>query len=181
MPEKRWPHVRAGAIALVIAIGLVDGCPLPPPAYVLPWQKGYVDVLRPIQRTLLRPFTWVQRVFYVTQRWGLFQAAERDRYRLEIHGRVGETWALLSRVGDPDHSQYTSLLLDERVRGAWNPTDRAMRQYGVFTQWFLGRVLEEHPELDAARIWFERIVIENGEASNTGKYVMPIVRERGVR
>ncbi len=173
--------MRAGAIALVIAIGLVDGCPLPNPAYVLPWQKGYVDVLRPLQHTLLTPFAWVQRVFYVTQRWALFQAAERDRYRLEVHGRVGGTWALLSRARDPDHAEYTSLLLDERIRGAWNPTDRAMRQYGLFTQWFLARVLAEHPELDAARIWFERIEIERGVASSTGKYVMPIERERGAR
>ncbi len=181
MLPQRWPHVRAQAIALVIAIGLVDGCPLPSPAYVRPWQQGVVDVLRPLQRAVLRPFGWVQRVFYVTQRWALFQSAERDRYRLEVQGRIGSSWLLITRVADPDHDEYSSLLLDERIRGAWNPTDRAMVQYGLFSQWFLGRVLEDHPELDAARIWFERIAIERGEAHSTGKYVMPIERERGRR
>lgn len=166
-------------ISLVIAIGLVDGCPLPPPGYVASWQAPIVDFVRPIQIEVMRPFRWVQRALLVTQRWALFQVAERDRYRLELHGRTGGSWNLLFRAGDADHTAYAALLLDERVRGTWNPTDRAMRQYGAFSAWFLGHVLAEHPELDAARLWFERIEIEDGEARSTGKFVMPIVRERG--
>ncbi|MBL0219229.1 MAG: hypothetical protein IPQ07_35835 [Myxococcales bacterium] len=137
--------------------------------------------MRPIQIEVMRPFRWVQRALLVTQRWALFQVAERDRYRLELHGRSGGSWSLMFRAGDAEYTAYRSLLLDERVRGAWNPTDRAMRQYGVFSEWFLGHVLAEHPEIDAARLWFERIEIEDGEARSTGKFVMPIVRERGAK
>ena len=178
MPGKRWPHARAGLIALAIAIGLVDGCPLPPPAYVRPWQAPIVDVLRPIQREVLRPFRWVQRALLVTQRWALFQVADRDRYRLEVAGQRGGAWELLFRAGDPDHDAYATLLLDERVRGAWNPTDHAALQFLEFAPWFLGHVLAEHPELVAARLQFERIVIEDGEARGTGAYVMPVERRR---
>lgn len=170
--------MRAGAIALVIAIGLVDGCPLPPRAYVQPWQAPIVDVVRPLQRTLLWPFRWIQRGLAITQRWALFQVAPRDRYRLEVHGRRGTEWELLFRAGDPAHATYADLLLDERVRGAWNPEDRAARQLGTFAPWFLGHVLADHPELAAARLWFERIVIEDGTVHGTGLYVMPFERTR---
>ena len=53
MIRRRWPEVRAGLIALAIALGLVDGCPLPAPEHVLPWQAPIVDVVRPIQHAIL--------------------------------------------------------------------------------------------------------------------------------
>jgi hypothetical protein len=175
---KRWPQVRAGAIALAIVIGLIDGCPLPQPGYEAPWQQPIVDVVRPVQRALMRPFMWIQRALVVTQRWALFQIAPSERYRLEVHGKRGGAWELLFRAGDPDHDAYAALLLDERVRGAWNPTDRPPLQLRPFAQWFLGHVLAEHAELSAARLRFERVVLEDGEVRGTGAYVMPMERAR---
>ena len=181
MPGKRWPHARAGLIALAIAIGLVDGCPLPPPAYVAPWQEPIVDAVRPIQEAVMRPFAWIGRALQITQRWALFQAAARDRYRLEVRGRTGTRVDVMFRAGDAAHAAYDELLLDERIRGAWNPTDRPPLQYAAFAQWFLGRVLADHPALDAAELTFERIVITGGAIEGTGSYVWPIARSRGAR
>ena len=122
--------MRAIAITLVIAIGLVDGCPLPPAAYVEPWQVPIVDALRPIQEVVMRPFAWVTRALRFSQRWALFQVARRDRYRLELQGRAGGVWSVMFRAGDAEHTAYAELLLDERIRGAWNPMDRMVGQYG---------------------------------------------------
>lgn len=166
-------------IALALVVGLIDGCPLPPERYVRPWQQPIVDVVRPIQQALMRPFAWVTRVFRVTQRWALFQVAPRDRYRLELWGRHGDRWEVMFRAGDPEHTAYGSLLLDEHLRGAWNPTDRPPGQFGPFAHWFTGKVLDEHPELEAARLQFERIVIEDGTLTGTGAFVMRIERTRG--
>lgn len=177
---KRWPQLRGGLIALAITIGLVDGCPLPPPQYVAAWQRPIVDVVRPVQRAVMTPFRWITRVFLVTQRWALFQVAPRDRYRLEVEGRRGDDWQLVFRAGDPAHDEYAGLLLDERVRGAWNPLDRPAMQFGPFSDWFLGKVLADHPEYGAARLRFERIVLapEDGEVRGTGAFVMPMERSR---
>ena len=167
-------------IALAITVGLVDGCPLPPSEYAASWQRPIVDVVRPVQRALMTPFRWITRVFVVTQRWGLFQVAPRDRYRLDVEGRRGESWELVFRAGDPDHDAYAGLLLDERVRGAWNPTDRAAPQFGPFSDWFLGTVLADHPEYAAARLQLERVVLapEDGEVRGSGTFVMRQERVR---
>ncbi|MBA3463620.1 MAG: hypothetical protein H0T46_26925 [Deltaproteobacteria bacterium] len=178
MTGKRWPRIRAGAIALAIVVGLIEGCPLPEPGYEAPWQQPIVDVVRRVQRVVLRPFMWIQRTLVVTQRWALFQVAARERYRLELQGRRGGDWELMFRAGDPDHAAYAGLLLDERVRGAWNPTDRTPLQFGPFAQWFLGHVLAEDAELSAARIRFERVVLEDGDVRGTREYVMPMERAR---
>lgn len=182
MFRRRWPEVRAGLIALAIVLGLVDGCPLPSPQYVRPWQAPIVDVVRPIQHAILAPFRWITRHLRFSQRWALFQVAERDAHRLEIDGRVhGGPWQPLFRAGDPAHAAYADLLEQERVRGAWDPTDRPMSQYPALARWLTQRVLDDHPELQAVRLRFEKIVIDEGTVRGTGIYVYPFGRERGQR
>ncbi|MBL9013060.1 MAG: hypothetical protein JNL83_02725 [Myxococcales bacterium] len=177
---KRWPQVRAGLIALVLAVGLVDGCPLPVPPYDSELQREVVEAVRPVQHVVLTPFRWISRVFHVTQRWALFQVARRETFRLEVAGRRGDTWELLFRAGDGDHDTYRGLLLDARVRGAWYPADRAAHQFGPFSDWFLAKVLADHPEYAAARLQFERVVLEPAEGTvrGTGAFVMRMEKVR---
>ena len=173
MFRRRWPEVRAGLIALAIALGMIEGWPLPPPV---------ADVVRPLQNTILTPFRSVTRHLRFSQRWALFQVAQRDVHRLEIDGRVlGGPWQPMFRAGDPDHAEYANLLEQERVRGAWDPTDRPMFQYHPLARWLTQRVLDDHPELQAVRMRFEKIVIDEGTVRGTGIYVYPFGRERGTR
>ena len=175
-----WPQARAGLIALAIAVGLVEGCPLPPRQYASAWQLPIIDVVRPIQNVVLTPFRWITQVAYVSQRWSLFQVAPRNTFRLEVEGQRGDAWELVYRAGDADHDEYDDLLLDDRVRGAWYATERAARQFGPFSAWFLGKVLADHPEYGAARLRFERVVLvpEDGTIRGTGAFVMPMERRR---
>ena len=178
---KRWPQVRAGLIALALAIGLVDGCPLPAPPYDSELQQDITEAIRPVQRVVLTPVRWITRVFHVTQRWALFQVARRKTFRLEVFGRRGDTWELLFRAGDDDHQTYRGLLLESRVRGTWYPAEeRAPRQFGLFSDWFLAKVLADHPEYAAARLQFERVELEPGEGAvrGTGAFVMRMEKTR---
>jgi hypothetical protein len=177
-----WPEVRAGLIALAILLGMIEGCPLPTPGYVAPWQAPIVNVVRPIQKTVLTPVRWVTRWVRFSQRWALFQVASSDAHRLEIDGRVlGGPWQPLYRAGDPEHTAYAELLHQERVRGAWDPADRPMFQYPGLARWLTQRILDDRPELQAVRLRFEKIVIEDGTLRGTGIYVYPFGRERGTK
>ena len=178
---KRWPQVRAGLIALALAIGLVDGCPLPVPPYDSELQEDIVEAVRPVQRAVMTPFRWITRVFHVTQRWALFQVARRETFRLEVLGRRDDAWELVFRAGDSDHDTYDHLLRDARVRGAWYPAEeRAARQFGPFSAWFLAKVLADHPEYAAVRLQFERVVLEpaEGMVRGTGAFVMRMEKPR---
>lgn len=165
--------MRAGAIALAIVFGLIEGCPLPPSDKTLPWQQPIVDIVRPVRHVLVRPVAWIGPLLKITQRWALFQGAPRDRYRLEIEGKQDGAWQLLFRARDPDHDAYARFLLDERVRGAWNPLEHPPATFGPFREWFLRHVLADRPELSAVRMHFERVVIDHGELRGTGNFVMP--------
>jgi hypothetical protein len=185
-----WPQIRAGLIALALVIGLIDGCPLPPPDDTPAWERGLVDVVRPIQRAVLTPVAWIGRELRVTQRWALFQVADPSRFRMSIEGlvrpagpaRPGEastTWQVLYRAGDDDHRDDAGVLEYRRVRGAWNPTDRLMGQFAPFATWLALRIAAAHPDLVAIRIRYERIAIGAGEAVPTGQFVW--TTERAVR
>jgi len=175
-------QVRAGLIALAIGLGLVDGCPLPPPQYVRPWQAPIVDVVRPIQHAILAPFRWITKHVRFSQRWALFQVAERDAHRLEIDGRVhGGPWlAAVSRrrssprgLRRPPRARAGARCVGSD-RSADVPVSRARR-------WLTQRILDDHPELQAVRLRFEKIVIDEGTVRGTGIYVYPFGRERGQR
>jgi len=179
---RRWPEMRAGLIAVAIVLGLVDGCPLPASQDVPGWRAPIVDAARPIQRTVLTPFRWITSSVRFSQRWALFQVASRDAHRLVIDGRpLGGPWQRLFIAGDPEHAAYAEILEQERVRGAWDPTDRPMFQYNAFARWLTGRVLDDHPDLHTVRMRFEKIEITDGAVRGTGVYVYPFGRDRGTR
>jgi hypothetical protein len=172
----RWREVRAGLIAVAIFLALVEGCPIPPPHETLPWQQGYVAIVRPVQRTILTPVRWIPRTLRVTQRFALFQAAEAERFRLEI-------WAddrIVFRAGSVD-GPYGAELVQRRVRGVWNPTSGPTSQWPAFAAWIADRILADEPAVTRVTLRFERVRIADGVAHDTGTFVFPIVRTRGQR
>lgn len=179
MCSPAWPQVRAGLIALAIVLGLLDGCPLPDRAHRRWWNAPVDDVIRPVQRVVLRPFAWIRGGVRFSQRWALFAGASAHRYRLEVKGgRTSGTWDLLYRAGDPDHRAYADELEDERVRGAWAPYDREQERYRDYARWLSRRVLADHPEYTVVRLSFERVVIERGEVRGTGEHVLHVDTRR---
>lgn len=180
--RRRWPQIRAGLIAFAIALGLVEGAPLPPLHEADPWQRGYVAALAPVQRAVLRPFAWLPRGLHVTQRWALFQAASAERYRLEVIAFAADgTSRVLYRAGDPAHQAYADVLAYRRVRGVYNPTTHAPGQYGAFVAWFAARVFADHPDVASLRFRMEQVQLVGGEVRGTGKYMFVRTTQRGAR
>lgn len=175
----RWRDVRAVLIAVAIGLALVEGCPIPPPHETLPWQQGYVSLIRPVQRTIMKPFAWIPRRLRFTQRFALFQAAEPDRFRLEIRARTAAgVERVVFRAGDDD-SAYAQVLTQRRVRGAWNPTDSPTSQWLPFGRWFARRVFADHPDVEVVTLRFARVHIEDGTPRDTGTHAFDIYRSRG--
>jgi hypothetical protein len=171
--------VRAALIGLALVIGLVDGCPLPPEPYVRPWQRGIVDVVRPMQRQALVPFRWVTRTLRFSQRWALMQAADRERYRFTVEGRTASgEWQVLFRANDADHAAFAEVLENHHVLGTWNPTDRMTSQYNAFVGWLTAYALAQRPDLAAVRTSQEKVLIEDGELRGTGERTAVMTRER---
>lgn len=170
---KRWPEIRAGLILTAIGFGLVDGLPIPPPGE--PYQDMALHALVPparaVQRVLEWPVAWIRPTLQITQRWALYQAPDRERYRMSIEGQLAdETWQILYRAADPDHTEDAAAIEHARVWGAWDPLDRLPVQYTPFGAWISARVLDRHPELVAARMRMEKIVLFPGGYISTGQF-----------
>ena len=175
--DMRWRDVRAGLIAFAILLALVEGCPIPPPGETLAWQKFYVEPVRRVQRAVLTPFAWIPRRLRFTQRFALFQAAEADRYRLEIVARLrdgGER--VVFRAGDD--GPYSDILVQRRVRGVWNPTDNPTSQWPRFVEWFARRVLADQPDADFVTFRFVRVHIVGGVPRDTDGTAFEAVKGR---
>lgn len=173
----RWRDVRAGLIAVAILLALVEGCPIPPPHETLAWQKFYVEPVRRVQRAVMTPFAWIPKRLRFTQRFALFQAAEADRYRLEVIAHLsagGERVVFRAGEDGPD----TDILVQRRVRGVWNPTDRTTSQWPRFVDWYAKRVLAANPDADYVMFRFARIHIAGGEPRDTGQTAFEAVKGR---
>jgi hypothetical protein len=171
-----WRHARAGLIAFAIVLALVEGCPIPPQRDVLPWQRGYVSVIRPIQRTIMTPFAWLPRGLVITQRFALFQSAEPNRYRLDIRARTRDgTERILFRAGDDD----TAWMVQRHVRGVWNPTQHPTGQWLRFGKWYADRAFAADPALEVITFRFEKLRISGGVPHDTGEYTFGVQRVRG--
>lgn len=178
----RWRDIRAGLIAFAIFLGVVEGCPIPPPHETLPWQQGYVGLVRPIQTAIMTPFRWIPRTLHVSQRWALFQAAEPERFRLEIRTRTADNVdRLIFRAGDPAHAAYATTITQRRVRGIWNPNERPPGQYALFTRWLAGRIFAADPKAVVVWFRFERVQIEDGVPRGLGTYAFDSYQYRGTR
>jgi hypothetical protein len=173
----KWPEIRAGLVAAAIGLGLVDGCPVvdrPPP-----WAEGITSVIAPIRRVVLWPVSWVRPTLRISQQWTLFQAAPVEANRMSIEGLdASGTWRVLFRAGDPEHDEDADLLFYRRVRDAWDPSDGPAEQYFAFASWVTARALARHADITAARVQFERVLLDGGDVVGTGQFVHAFTRSR---
>src|SRR5438045_684954 len=115
--RARWPMARAALIALAIALGLVDGCPIPERKEVPAWAYGLADAADAARTAIRRPVAWIGEDLDISQRWALFRGASRRRFRIYVEGKAATgDWQLLYRAGDPEHAEYADLLAYRRVR-----------------------------------------------------------------
>ncbi len=167
---RRWPEVRAGLIAVAIAVGLLDGCPIPSgperpimQRRVSPAVVDVVDAIDGVRQTLLRPFRPIRDLGRLRQRWRLFASASRARYRMRIEARTAPDapWQLVFRALDDDHDALAEPIHNRHVRGAWNPHTIAGKRpgYARFARWIGAEVLALEPRFTEVRIAQERIVI----------------------
>lgn len=176
---KPWPQLRAGIILLAIVFGLVDGCPLPPPAQTPAWERGFVEPIRAVQRFVLRPVAWIGDDLRVAQRWALYQAPTRDRYRLWVEAQTADgRWTLLFRAGDPAHTAYASLIDSSRPRGTWDPATTVPVQYPLFARWLTQRVLDDNPAYIASRVRIEKVTLTDDGLIASGQFIQPHVAVR---
>ena len=167
--KAKWPAIRAGLIALVMAIGLLDGCPVPTGRQVDRLGPTVSSVIRGLDRarvTVLRPFRPIAELTQIRQRWQLFQGASHRRWRMHVEGApalAGQPFQPLFIAGDDAHQTYADILHYRRMRGSWNPSGQNLRgSYARFCAWLNARVLADHPEFRIARVVFERIEIDPG-------------------
>jgi hypothetical protein len=177
---RRWPQIRAGAIGLAIAFGMIDGCPLPEPNDTPAWERGFVEPIRSVQRIAEWPVAWIKPTLRVGQQWAVYQAPGANCYRLWIEGaEEGRAWRILYRGADPDHTEDADVLESSRVWGAWEPTDALPGQYKEIGNWILGRALARHPELRVTRMRLEKCALALGGFEPLGDFVFTIARVRG--
>lgn len=170
----------------MIAVGLVNGLPLPAEDQLgqLPrWYARLLPGLRRAQALVLTPFQPIGETLVLVQRWNLFSGAKTRRYWLSLEGRdaVSGRWMLLYRPHAPEHSADGDALEYRRVRGAWNPRGLGPQPgYAAFVSFEARRLLGRRPELSAIRARIEEIVIlpKGMGFRATGRYSLELVKER---
>lgn len=175
----KWREIRAGLIALAICLGLVEGCPLPPPDRTPAWQRGFVEPIRTVQHFVLAPVAWVPAHLRFSQRWAVYQAPKVDKFRLWVEGQDARgRWHVLFRAGDDAHQEDAALIDYSRPRGTWDPWRGMPRQYPLFAEWMTKRVLDRHADFIAARVRLENVRITGDGLVFTNTFVYPHVRLR---
>lgn len=160
----RWPAIRAGLIAIAIALSVADGVPIPrasadsmaQPANrreLERWSKilgavGYEITpsalgerwiafsasVASTHRTLMAPLAPFREATKTTQRWSLFPLADPAPYRMALDARCDGEWILLYRPHDAEHDFMAADLEYRRLRGVWNPGSHGPR--GAFSRFF---------------------------------------------
>jgi hypothetical protein len=161
--RRPWPTLRAVLIAAAIAVGLVDGAPIPTPRVMERLPAVLCDVamaLRDMQTALLVPFRPIKDLFGVSQRWSVFSTTGGVRYRMWVEARAASdpTWTLLYRVHDPEHAFLGDMLGYRRVRNVYNPSRSigAKSMYPAFVSWVAREIFEREPRFDEVRVAMER-------------------------
>ncbi|HUJ59265.1 MAG TPA: hypothetical protein VLX92_12255 [Kofleriaceae bacterium] len=157
----------------------MDGCPIPEPADTPAWERGLVEPIRSVQRVVEWPVAWIRTRLRVTQQWAVYQAPGTERYRMSIEGQTRDAvWHVLYRAGDDDHAEDADRIEYARARSAWDPMKAPPEQYPQFARWATAQALARHPELVAARVRMEKIVIGDGRYDGTGDYAFVFARSR---
>ena len=185
--RSAWPAVRASLIALSIAVGLIDGAPIPTPRvmeHLPPLLRDVSMGLRDLQARLLFPFRPVKDVLAVNQRWAVFSTTGGVRYRMWVEARtaLSESWTLLFRAQDPEHAFLADTLGYRRVRNVYNPSRSigAKSTYPAFASWLAREVFERGPQFDEVRVRMERgrILARGAGFEPTGEFDYELVRRR---
>jgi hypothetical protein len=183
--SSTWAKVRASLIALAIALGLVDGAPIPTPRVMqhLPAALQTASLrLYDLQHFLLAPFAPIKETFGINQRWALFSSTGPLRHRMWVEARSGDgPWTLLYRAQDEEHVFLSETLEYRRVRNVWNPNRRGAKPlYPAFAAWMARQIFLDQPRFDEARIRMERVtVLEHGKGFEpTGEFDDVIVHRR---
>lgn len=149
---RSWPALRALLLGAAIAVGLIDGCPVPSENNLQRWPQALVPFgkrLRATRAWLLTPFGWIGHGLAVHQRWSLFSSADQHRFLMWIEGRqAGGSWKVLFRPHDPEHRYQADVIEYRRLRGAWNIYRRGPSPgYPAFVDW-ISRAVFSDPTLN---------------------------------
>ena len=186
---RGWAPIRAALITLVIAVALLDGCPMPAGpkerARVASWYGAtgmeVIDRLDHTRLDLLRPLRPLLDGARLHQRWNLFAGASRQRFRMVIETQAGDRpWQLRYRALDDEHAFRADALAYRRVRGGWNPRrDGPRGAYPAFATWVANQLFATDPTITLVRVRMETIEIgPRGGYRATGAYVHEQVRAR---
>lgn len=166
-----WNRVRALLIALAIATGLLDGCPLPTARVrtrLPPSLQEVSDRLYDAQRVVLLPVHPIKDALSIDERWALFSSTGGIRYRMWIEASAGQgaPWILLYRAKDDDHAYLRETLEFRRVLNVWNPSRAGKKtSYEAFAWWVSRTTLLGERSFAAVRVSMERgRILERGEA-----------------
>lgn len=181
-----WARVRAALIALVMAVGLLDGLAIAEgraKERLSPPVRRAAELASRARAALLLPFRSVRQALVYNQRWTLFGGAQEERHRLWIEGRVGKRrWTILYRPHDPEHAWFADSVEYRRVRAAWNVGRKGRRaSYDAFALWIAEHALRERPDLSAVRVRLEEgeILPRGGGFQPSNRFVLETVHRRG--
>ena len=180
---RRWPHVRAGLVALAMVVGLADGCPLPTSTRAAEPLQGPVRLIKDVRYAALTPFRPLGELLRLRQRWKLFPTAQRDQVRMWIETRDTATraWSVVYRPQDDENTRMANPLEYRRIRAAWNPGSKGARTgYGPFVEWLAAELFAADPSIDQVRVRMEAIVLEpeHGRFVGSGIFTHPKVVKR---
>lgn len=156
---RAWPQVRAILVALVIAVGLLDGCPVPAAKRVPEGARPALVAAKTTRRIALKPFRPLGELLRLRQIYKLFPTADESQYRMwvEARGPVKREWEVLYRSHDPDHDFLADAVEYRKLRGAWNPGRDTRTGYGPFVEWISKQIFDATDDYDRVRVRMERI------------------------
>jgi hypothetical protein len=180
--RRLWPGARAALIALVFAVGLVDGCPIPSNKRTAKGWLPTVKKLRKLRTKAMAPTLPIREAFRLHQQWKLFPTASLKQHRLWVEGRSGRDapWQIMYRPLDDEHTFMADEIEFRRLRGAWNPGRNARRGYAGFVKWVAGEVFAARPDINEVRVRLENIRVKprEGRFESTGRFQYERTRRR---